>query len=56
MILILIQLLFVASEPQTWGPAPPEPEHIKAPSDREIAAGAKGVPQLQTVNTQAIRF
>lgn len=44
MILLFIQLLFVASEPQTWGPAQPPPKPDSHP-EGEICAGVKGMPK-----------
>jgi hypothetical protein len=53
-ILLFIQLLFVASEPQTWGPAQPPPVKPDSNPEGEIYAGAKGVPKHREMLTEAI--
>ena len=55
MILLFIQLLFVASEPQTWGPAQPPPVNPDSHPDGEICAGVKGVPKHRVETTEAFR-
>mgnify|MGYP003418431209 FL=1 len=53
--ILFIQLLFVASEPQTWGPAQPPPVNPDSHPDGEICAGVKGVPKHRVETTEAFR-